>query len=88
MKLTKIQREILETALASELEHGVAKPITVFQTMKGRDLRGYNARFASYVKQMWTLIDAGIIEPMPNSLAYCRIVGVNKVRDVLAAQEV
>ena len=59
MKLTKIQREILESAVASEAEHGVKKPIHV--NTLGRSLANFSKSYSTYCTQMEKLIDAGLI---------------------------
>ena len=59
MKLTKIQREILEGAVASEAEHGVKKPIHV--NTLGRSLVNFSKSYRTYCTSMEKLIDAGFI---------------------------
>ena len=59
MKLTKIQREILEGAVASEAEHGVKKPIHV--NTLGHSLVNFSKSYITYCTKMEKLIDAGLI---------------------------
>ena len=59
MKLVKIQREILENAVASEAKNGVRKPIHVSNF--GKDLTGFSKSYARYCGKMEQLIEAGFI---------------------------
>ena len=59
MKLTKIQREILESAVASEAKYDLKQPIHV--NTLGRPLVNFSKGYSTYCTQMEKLIDAGLI---------------------------
>lgn len=62
-KLTKGQREILVSAIASELEHGIRKPITVAlkKWREGIEAGEFGKSYSTYAKQMFALEDEGLI---------------------------
>ena len=83
MKLVKIQREILENAVASEAKNGVRKPIHVSNF--GKDLTGFSKSYARYGGKMEQLIEAGFIsrDINPNDgYAYITIKGENFINGV------
>lgn len=82
MKLTKVQREILADAVASERKHGVRKPITCANHLRDR-IDQCNKSFATYSKQMFKLLDAGII--VMTDLSYAAIVSIDAAEAALQA---
>ncbi len=82
--LNKEQREILETAVDSQMSSGIQKPITVFTRYRGKDMTGYSKSFVRYINNMWKLIDAGLIaEKKGDSFAY--LTDLVKIDEVLTS---
>ena len=86
MKLTKIQREILENAVASEAKHGVKKPIHV--NVLGRPLVNFSKSYNTYCTKMEKLIDAGLISRgihEDDGYAYVTDKGTASINDTITA---
>lgn len=82
VKLTKLQREILTTAVESEKAHGVKKPTRCVPKHRAT-IDEFSKNYARYSKQMFALLDAGIIAMGVNELSYAYVVDVNKTAEVL-----
>jgi len=83
MKLVKIQKEILENAVASEAKNGVRKPIHVSNF--GKDLTGFSKSYARYCGKMEQLIEAGFISRnihADDGYAYVTFKGENFINGV------
>ena len=81
-KLVKIQREILENAVASEAKHGVRKPIHVSNF--GTDLSGFSKSYATYCAKMEQLVEAGFISRHihpSDGYAYVTLAGENFINN-------
>lgn len=86
MKLTKVQREILENAVASEAKHGVKKPIHV--NVLGRPLVNFSKSYSTYCTKMEKLIDAGLISRgihEADGYAYVTDKGTALINDTITA---
>ena len=83
MKLVKIQRHILETAVASEKASNIRKPIFVHSTYHsgatGLELSGFNKSYTLYATKMEQLIDAGLIQRENDGFAYITTKGISLV---------
>lgn len=69
-KLNAQQRRILNNAVASEQASGVRKPITVCTKYRKSGLEGYSKNFSKYCKDMWELLDLGVITEARDGFAY------------------
>ena len=80
MKLVKIQREILENAVASEDKNGVRKPIHVL--LNGKVVANHPKSYQVYCQKMEQLIDAGFISRNENDgYAYITVAGENFINN-------
>ena len=71
MKKLKVQqRRILDNAKASQQASGVKKPITVCTKYRETGLEGYSKNFSKYCKDMWDLLDRGLIAEARDGFAY------------------
>ena len=80
MKLVKIQREILENAVASEAKNGVRKPIHVL--LNGKVVANHPKSYQVYCQKMEQLIDAGFISRNEkDGYAYITVAGENFINN-------
>ncbi len=80
-KLTKAQRRVIQMSLEAWEIHGEnVKPIYCDVVYRGR-ISTYSKSYASYNKQMYQLLDAGIIEAV--SLTLCKLTSIQVARDYL-----
>ena len=80
-KLVKIQREILENAVASEAKHGVRKPIHV---NTNGSLECFSKSYATYCAKMEQLVEAGFISRHihpSDGYAYVTLAGENFINN-------
>ena len=82
MKLTKVQREILTNAVESFKTYGVAKPIHCPIHWRS-NIDSFAKNYSSYCKQMYKLLDAGIIAMGENETTYAYIVDIKQVENLL-----
>lgn len=84
IKLTKSQRQILQTAIESQKTHGSRKPISIFLNLRN-DLEGHPKAFQAYCNQMYKLLDAGIIEMGKND-GYAYIANIGAAQNLIGSK--
>tara|TARA_R110000787_G_scaffold162314_3_gene275696 strand:+ start:2364 stop:2615 length:252 start_codon:yes stop_codon:yes gene_type:complete len=83
MKLVKIQKEMLEKAVASEAKNGIRKPIHV-SNFDASTMLNCPKSYQTYCKKMEQLVDSGFISRHSDGYAYITISGENFINTYIS----